>query len=68
MSQSPGLKHIVRDHNDGSATCAVEIHYDLLDERTVVGIKVSRGLVEEEHLGFDNDGPRQGHSLCLAAR
>ena len=33
-----------------------------------LGVEGAEGLVEEQHLGLDGQGPGQGHALALAAR
>ena len=67
MGQPLGLEDVVRDQDDGHAVVAVEARYDLFDQPHVVGVKVGGGFIQQQGIGQQDHGARQGHALRLAA-
>src|SRR6266446_9419562 len=58
------LLHVVRDDHDGIAV--LELEHELLDLGGGDGIEGGAGLVHQEHVRLDSDGPRDAQALLLA--
>ena len=70
MDDAVGLAgHIlgVGDQDEGLPVLAVELAEQLHDVGGVGAVEVSRGLVAPDDLGLVHQGPRDGHTLLLAA-
>jgi hypothetical protein len=63
-----GLRLVVRHVDRGDlegVVQAADLEAHLLAQ---IGVEVAERLIEQQHLGLDHDGARQGHTLLLAAR
>ena len=67
MAQSSSLKHVMRHEYYGGRPLVVDISHDLLYQPHVVRIQVGGRLIQEEYIRLKDQGPCQGHTLCLTA-
>ena len=61
-----GEAHLVRDDDHGHMLVG-KVADDLEHAFGELGVKGAGGLVEEQHVGVQGQGARDGHALLLAA-
>ena len=55
------------DEDDGDAELALDAEDQLTHPVAQVGVKVGERLVQQQHLGFNDQGPGQRDTLLLTA-
>ncbi len=68
VGQDHGLFHVVRDEEHPGVVPAAQVGHEILHAQAGQRVEGGEGLVEEQELGFANEGPGQGHALGLATR
>ena len=68
VGHGQGLILVVSDHHGGDAESTLELTDLDADFLPELAVEVRQGLVQEQHLGGDDDRPRQGDALLLASR
>jgi hypothetical protein len=65
---TPGCKVAVMGHKDHGCVVGFSgLEQKLKDLGRSVGVKITRGLVAQQDFGAFDKGPRQRHTLALAA-
>ena len=67
-SEERGLREIVRDHHHRLLQPRKGVPQILLQVEARHRVKRTEGLVEEEHVRVEHQGPHQAHALRLPAR
>jgi hypothetical protein len=62
------LFDVVRDEDGGDVDLVVQPPQPLPQLLAHLGVQRPEGLVQQQHLGLDREGAREGHALALAAR
>ena len=67
VSDLQGFFLVVGDENAGDAHLVVQFPQPAPQFAPHLGIQRAEGFVQQQHLGFDRQGPGQGDALALAA-
>ena len=66
VGDAEGRVHVVGDHQRGHTEAVLQVDDELVDALDVGGIQTRGGLVVEDDLGLDGDGPRETDTLLHA--